>query len=172
MISAPAPLVRLLEPWSHAYGDSKVLPPVIVFAHIAALVFAGGYAVTLDRFTLRAFRSSELRGAQLAELSRSHRLVMIGLTGSVVSGLLLFTSDIETYWTSVIWWTKASLIVLLLLNGVGSMKLEAQVRESRESRESRVNAEAAGRGLRLTAIASMLLWFAVALCGVALDKAG
>ncbi|HMC57406.1 MAG TPA: hypothetical protein VKH19_19650 [Gemmatimonadaceae bacterium] len=171
MISAPASLVRLLEPWSHAYGDSKVLPIVVVFAHIAALVFAGGYAVTLDRFTLRAFRSSELRAAQLDELARSHRLVVIGLTLSVVSGALLFTADIETYWTSVVWWTKAALIVVLLLNGFGITKLESRLRES-QSGVSPATADIAWRGLRRTAIVSIVLWFAIALCGVTLVNIG
>ena len=165
-MSAPASLVKLLEPWSHAYGDSKVLPTIVTFAHIAALVFAGGYAITLDRFTLRAFRSSALRASQLEELSRSHRLVISGLTLSAISGVLLFTADIETFWTSAIWWTKATLIVLLLLNGFGITKLESRLRATGD------NADAAWRNLRRTAIASIILWLAVALAGVALVNAG
>jgi len=165
-MSAPASLVKLLEPWSHAYGDSKVLPTVVVFLHIAALVFAGGYAVTLDRFTLRAFRSNELRASQLQELSRSHRLVVTGLALSAVSGVLLFTADVETYWTSAVWWTKATLIVLLLLNGFGITKLETRLRSSPSG------AEDAWRGLRRTAIASIVLWFAIALAGVTLVNVG
>jgi len=165
-MSAPESLVKLLEPWSHAYGDSKVLPTIIVFLHIAALVFAGGYAITLDRFTLRAFRSSELRSNQLDELARSHRLVIAGLALSVVSGVLLFAADVETYWTSVVWWTKAVLIVLLLLNGFGITKLEVRLRASP------ANADAAWRGLRRTAMASIVLWFAIALAGVALVNVG
>jgi hypothetical protein len=167
LVTAPEPLVKLFEPWAHAYGDSKVLPTIVVFLHIAALVFAGGYAVTLDRFTLRAFRSdAEARTRQLDALSVSHRLVVSGLALSVVSGVLLFTADIETYWTSVVWWTKAVLIVMLLLNGYGITKLEAQLRAARG------DVELAWRGLRRTAIASLILWFAIALAGVALVNVG
>src|SRR4051812_4539465 len=106
-MSAPEALVKFFEPWAHAYGDSKVLPTIVVFVHIAALVLAGGYAITLDRFTLRAFRGDAAgRARQLDELTVSHRLVLSGLALSLVSGVLLFTADIETYWTSVVWWTK------------------------------------------------------------------
>ena len=165
-MSAPEPLVKLLEPWSHAYGDSKVLPTIVVFLHIAALVFAGGYAITLDRFTLRAFRSTQLRAGHLQEVARSHRLVVSGLALSAISGLLLFTADIETYWTSVVWWTKAMLIVLLLLNGFGITRLETRLRSASGDEER------GWRGLRLTAIASIVLWFAIALAGVALVNIG
>ena len=166
-MSAPASLVKLLEPWSHAYGDSKVLPTVVVFVHIAALVFGGGYAVTLDRFTLRAYGGdADARRRQLEALTVSHRLVLSGLAFSAISGVLLFAADIETYWTSAIWWTKAALIVLLLLNGYGITKLEAQLRAGQG------DAEGAWRGLRRTAIASLVLWFTIALAGVALVNVG
>lgn len=166
-MSAPELLVKLVQPWSDLYGDSKVLPTVIVFLHIAALVFAGGYAVTLDRFTLRAFRgSAELRARQLDELAISHRLVVAGLALSAITGVLLFTADLETYWTSAIWWTKATLIVLLLLNGYGITRLEARVRAGTGDMEH------AWRGLRRTAMASVTLWFAIALAGVALVNIG
>lgn len=158
--------MNLFEPWAHAYGDSKVLPTAIVFLHIGALVFAGGYAVTLDRFTLRAIHgAADVRARQLEELARSHRLVIGGLSLSAITGVLLFTADIETYWTSVIWWSKAAMIVLLLLNGYGITKLETRLRSSTG------DADAAWRGLRRTAVASMVLWFAIALAGVALVNA-
>ncbi|HJQ19868.1 MAG TPA: hypothetical protein VJ867_05915 [Gemmatimonadaceae bacterium] len=166
-LDAPQSLVKLLQPWSHAYSDSKVLPTVVVFLHIAALLFAGGYAVTLDRFTLRAFRSDPAtRTSQLRALAVSHRIVLSGLALSLVSGVLLFAADVETFWTSVIWWTKAGLIVLLLLNGYGITRLEHQLRTSTG------DGEVAWRGLRRTAVASIVLWFAIALAGVALVNAG
>jgi hypothetical protein len=165
-LSAPAGLVRMLEPWSHAYGDSKVLPTVVEFLHIAALVLAGGYAVTLDRFTLRAFRSASLRESHLVELGRSHRLVVTGVALSAISGVLLFTADIETFWTSIVWWTKAMLIVLLLLNGFGITRLEGRLRSPGG------NTEEVWHALRRTAIASIVLWFAISLAGVALVNIG
>ncbi len=95
-MGAPAGLVQLFEPWSSVYSDSKVLPTLVVFGHVAALVFAGGLAVTLDRATLRAARGpAEFRWRQLDDLAMAHRLVIIGLALSVITGVLLFTSDVE-----------------------------------------------------------------------------
>lgn len=162
-MTAPAALVRLAEPWANLYSDSKVLQTIVVFLHIAALVFAGGFAITLDRFTLRAFRgSAELRARQLDELATSHRLVVGGLALSALTGLLLFAADLETFFTSLVFWTKMGLVVLLLLNGFGITKLEAQVRATAGT------ADAAWRGLRRAAITSLVLWFGIAFLGVVL----
>ena len=164
-MNPPAALVQLVEPWAQVYGDSKLLPTLIVFSHIAALVFAGGLAVTLDRGTLRAVRGSpDARARQLDELQRSHRLVITGLILSVVSGVLLFAADLETYFGSPIFWTKLGLIALLLTNGFVMTRTEAGIRAA---------ADVAGgwTRLRFTALASLVLWFATAFVGVALVKA-
>ena len=165
-MAAPAALVHLLEPWSHLYSDSKLLPTVIVFAHIAALVFAGGLAVTLDRGTLRAARgASELRWRQLDDLAAAHRLVLFGLALSFVTGVLLFTSDLETYFVSWIFWTKMTLIVLLLGNGYLMTRLESRIRDTPNA------ADASGwKRLRASAAISMTLWFVIAFAGVALAE--
>ena len=164
-MNPPAALVQLVEPWSQLYGDSKLLPVLIVFAHIAALVFAGGLAVTLDRATLRAVRGgADVRTRQLDELGRAHRLVITGLTFSAITGVLLFAADLETYFVSPIFWTKATLILMLLGNGFLMTRTEALIRTSSEP-------EAGWNRLRLTAIASLVLWFATAFAGVALVKA-
>jgi hypothetical protein len=166
-MSAPDGLVRFVEPWSQLYGDSTVLPIVIVFGHIAALVFAGGLAVTMDRATLRASRgAAELRWRQLEELARAHRLVLIGLGLSVVTGVLLFTADVETYFVSPIFWTKMSLIALLLVNGYVMTKTEARIRLTPNADD-----EPGWKRLRTTAGLSIVLWFAIAFVGVTLVKA-
>ena len=166
-MSAPAALVRFLEPWSHLYSDSKLLPTVIVFTHIAALVFAGGLAVTLDRATLRAARgASEFRWRQLADLAAAHRLVVIGLALSLVTGVLLFTSDIETYFVSWIFWTKMTLIVLLLSNGYAMTRIESRIRDTPNAADDQ-----GWKRLRASAAISMTLWFVIAFAGVALAEA-
>lgn len=163
----PAALVQFLEPWAQLYSDSKVLPTLIVFGHVAALVFAGGLAVSLDRATLRASRgAAELRWRQLDELAAAHRLVVVGLALSVVTGVLLFTSDLETYFVSWVYWTKMTLIVLLLVNGYMMTRTESGIRSTPNAAD-----EKGWRRLRLTAAVSMTLWFAIALAGVALVKA-
>lgn len=160
----PSALVRFFEPWSELYGNSAVLPTLVVFGHVAALVFAGGLAITLDRATLRAARgAAELRSRQLDELDRAHRVVLSGLALSVVTGVLLFTADVETYAGSWIYWTKMGLIALLLLNGFVMTRAEARIRSV-----SAGEGEPGWRTLRRTAAASIGLWFAIAFAGVAL----
>lgn len=166
-MAPPASLVHFLEPWSHLYSDSKLLPTVIVFAHIAALVFAGGLAVTLDRATLRASRgAAESRWRQLEDLAAAHRLVVFGLALSLVTGVLLFTADLETYFVSWIFWTKMTLIVLLLGNGYAMTRIESRIRETPNAADS-----AGWKRLRATAAISMTLWFVIAFAGVALAEA-
>lgn len=166
ILDAPVVLSRLAEPWSKLYSDSKVLPTVVTFAHVAALVFAGGFAVTLDRATLRAARgSADVRARQIDDLGTAHRFVLWGLGLSLLSGVLLFTSDLDTFWTSWIWWTKATMIVLLLVNGWLMTRAEAQIRANP------TGADRSWRRLRTTAFVSITLWFAITLAGVALVNA-
>src|SRR5438270_9615702 len=162
-MSAPAALVRWVEPWSHFYSNSKVMATVVVFGHIAALVFAGGLAITLDRATLRASRGAvEYRLRQLEELSAAHRLVITGLSLSFATGVLLLAADLETYFASWIFWTKMTLIAILLANGFAMTRLEARIRIAPGT------GDAIGwRRLRGTAMASLILWFAIAFAGVA-----
>ncbi|MGH7677751.1 MAG: hypothetical protein ACRENU_04740 [Gemmatimonadaceae bacterium] len=165
-MGAPAALVRFVEPWSQLYSDSTVLPTIIVFGHIAALVFAGGLAVTMDRGTLRAVHGpAEFRWRQLEELDRAHRLVVFGLVLSVITGVLLFTADLETYFGSPIYWTKMTLIAGLLLNGYVMTRTETRIRSSPGAED-----DAGWRRLRTTARLSIALWFAIAFVGVALVK--
>lgn len=167
MIAPPEALVRLVEPWSQYYGDSAFVPTVVVFGHIAALVFAGGLAVTLDRATLRAARGpAEFRWRQLEELRAAHRFVLIGISLSVVTGVLLFTADLETYFGSWIFWTKMGLIALLLFNGFLMTRAEGRIGLTPNAAD-----ETGWKRLRTTAIVSLVLWFTIAFAGVALVKA-
>lgn len=166
-MAPPAFLIHLFEPWAHIYSDSKVIPTLVTFGHIAALVFAGGYAITLDRATLRAVRGeADVRTRHLDELSLSHRIVLTGLVISFVTGAMLFTADIETFWKSWIWWTKAGLIVLLLANGYGITRAEKMVRAGSDG------GVAGWAALQRTAWASLVFWFSIAFAGVALVNAG
>ena len=163
----PEALVRFVEPWSQLYSDSKLLPTLVVFAHIAALVFAGGLAVTLDRATLRAARGpAEFRWRQLDELAAAHRLVVTGIALSFVTGVLLLASDLETYFVSWIFWTKMTLVVLLLSNGYAMTRAESRIQSSPNAAD-----DIGWKRLRWTATISTVLWFVIALAGVALIKA-
>lgn len=160
---APAFLTRLTDPWSQLYSDSKVLETFVTFLHVAPLLLAGGLAVTLDRATLRAWRgSSDVRGRHLDDLGAAHRVVLAGLALSLLSGVLLFAADVDTFWSSWIWWTKAGLIVILLANGWLMTRAEAAVRADPAA------SDPSWDRLRTSALVSIALWFAITLAGVAL----
>lgn len=164
-MTAPEVLVRLAEPWAQLYADSAVVSTLVVFGHVAALVFAGGLATTLDRATLRAARGGgESRTRQLDELEAAHRMVVAGLALSVVTGVLLLAADLETYLGSWIYWTKMALVALLLANGFVMTRTERAIRAASDG-------SALWERLRLTAIASLVLWFTIAFAGVALVNA-
>jgi hypothetical protein len=165
-MAAPQFLVRLTEPWSQLYGDSALLSTMVVFGHVAALLFAGGLAITLDRGTLRAAAAGpDVRKRQLDELTTAHRLVAIGLALSVFTGVLLLAADIETYYASWIYWTKMVLVALLLANGFMMTRTERELRSATDS------AARLWQRLRMTAVASLALWFLIAFMGVALVNA-
>lgn len=164
-MTPPAALLELVEPWSRLYADSTIVATAVVFGHVAALLFAGGQAVTLDRSTLRAWRDDALRARQLGDLAAAHPLVIGGLAVSVCTGLLLFTADLESYYGSRVFWTKMALIATLLGNGYVMTRAEAMLRAGTG------DATAAWRRLRATALVSLALWFLIALAGVALVNA-
>lgn len=167
MIAPPEALVKLVEPWSALYSNSTVIPTLVVFGHIAALVFAGGLAITLDRATLRAaVGPAEFRWRQLEELRAAHRLVVAGIGLSVVTGVLLFAADLETYFGSWIYWTKMALIALLLLNGYLMTRVEGRISSTPNAAD-----DAGWKQLRTNAVVSLVLWFSIAFAGVALVKA-
>jgi hypothetical protein len=161
-LAAPEALVRAFEPWATVYADSSVLPTLVVFGHLAALVLAGGLAVTLDRATLRAARgSADERTRHAGELAAAHRTVLVGLALSAVTGVLLFAADVETYFVAPAFWTKMALVTALLVNGYMMTRAEQGTRASEGS-------AAAWRSLRRLAIGSLILWFATTFVGVAL----
>jgi len=156
-------LTRLFEPWAHLYADSKALATIVTFGHVASLLMAGGLAVTTDRATLRALRlAASERGRHLDELAGVHRLVVTGLALSLCTGLLLFASDVESFWPSWIFWTKMGLVAVLLGNGY------AMTRAERALRGDDAGSSPSWAHLRRTALVSVGLWYAITLAGVAL----
>jgi len=164
-VEAPAALVRLVEPWASLYADSTPVATIVVFGHIAALMVAGGLAITIDRGTLRALRNADQRSAHLPTLAASHRVVIPGLVASAVTGVLMFAADLEAYFVSPIYWTKMTLVALLLANGYAMTRIESSMRSGTET-------DAAWKRLALSARASLFFWFATAFVGVALVNAG
>jgi hypothetical protein len=150
--------------WGSFFANHAAVRTLVTFLHVGAIMGAGGAAVTADRGILSALRLDEpARLQQLPVLRQTHRIVVSGLACIVVSGLLLFASDVDSFLYSKVFWTKMSLVGLLLVNGAVLM--------SAEDRASRGAAEA-WRTLHVTAFASVALWFLVTLAGVALLNIG
>lgn len=165
-MTAPALLVRLAQPWADVYSHSTAVSTTVTFLHIAALLFGGGVAVGADRGTLRSLKlEAAMRGTHLDELAALHRVVLTGLTLSLVTGVLLLAADLDTFLGSWVFWTKMVLVLLLLINGYLMTRSERALR-AEPSPES-----VHWRSLRRSAITSLVLWFVITLAGVVLVNA-
>jgi len=161
--SVSSGIARLVEPWAHLYADSKTVATIVTFGHVASLLMAGGFAVAADRATLRALRLAAAdRGRHLEELASVHRFVVGGLGLSVITGALLFASDVETFLGSWIFWLKMALICVLLANGYLMTRAEGALRADAGE------AAPAWARLRRSALLSVGLWYTITLAGVAL----
>ena len=159
-----ASLAKLAAPWAHVYGDSKVISAAVTFLHLAPLVIAAGAAFAADRATLRVVREGPAeRARQLKDLAAIHKVVLFGLAISVVSGLALFFSDVETFLPSVFFWIKLILVGALLLNGYLMTRTEAALSRSAES-------QPLWSRMRTLALLSAFLWLATTLAGVVLTE--
>jgi hypothetical protein len=161
LIAPPAALVSLFDSWASFYNDSKLAETLVMFAHVGGLVVGGGIAIAADRMTLR-LQSDVDRRRHVLDVTTLHRTVVTALIVVVISGLMLFAADIETFWGSWIYWAKMALVVLLLINGARMQRVE------RVAAAEPVVSTAHWNALRGTAVTSISLWLAVTLLGVAL----
>jgi hypothetical protein len=88
--------------------------------------------------------------------------VITGLVLVVLSGLAMLASDFETFWGSPIFWIKMTLVLILLLNGLGMTRAETML--ERDASES----SPGWAVLRRTSISSLFLWFVIMTLGIAL----
>lgn len=160
---APAALVELLKPWAEFYGDSTATATIVEFMHVGGLLLAGGLAIAADRHTIRALKlAAHERGGHLRELATVHRWVLSGLAVIATSGVALVTADIETFWSSPIYWIKMLMVAVLLYNGYVMTRVE-QALSVDASEES-----PSWRKLHRVAVRSLVLWFTTAALGIAL----
>jgi hypothetical protein len=157
------------KPWASLYSDSTAISSAVTFLHLAGLLFAGGLAIATDRATFRALRGTdEDRNRLLLDLSNSHSWVLGGLSVIFVSGILLALSDVKTFGYSPVYWTKMSLVVLLLLNGALLQRTERKLRAGSLLIQSTAPRQRLWSRLRFAAATSMVLWTAIVLAGVIL----
>jgi hypothetical protein len=155
---AAADHLSLIERWAHLYSDSKALSAAVNYVHLAGILVAGGFAIVTDRASL--YLSPGREADVLRELERGravHLWVLGGLAVTVASGVLQLFSDLHTYLTSWLFWTKMGLIALLLLNGWVRLRSERGL-EAGGARE--------WKRFHLTSAVSLALWFSVLLAGV------
>ena len=160
----PAALRDLLVSWGSIYANHSAVRTLVVFAHLSGLIGGGGAAIASDRAILAvAGLDDHARRLELARLQRTHRAVLTGLAVVAASGLLLFASDFETFLVSRVFWAKMLLVCLLLTNG--ALLVSAERRASAGDQQ-------AWTTLKITAVASLVLWSLTTLGGVALLSIG
>jgi hypothetical protein len=153
-------LVTLCEPFAKVYNHSKVLSIGTTYLHLASMLGAGGLAISADKDSLRLPSTGPSEVARhVASQQALHRWVVAGLAVSVISGVMMFASDVETFAKSLLYWSKMGGVALLLGNGLLLQRAE------RALAADPADTAAAGR-LRLSAGVSLVLWFVVALLGV------
>ena len=161
-----------VQPWSDFYSNSTAVSSTLMFFHLAGLLFAGGLAVTSDRATFRAWRGTEDdRSRLLVELGNAHAWVLGGLVIIFASGLLQALADVKTFGPSPIFWTKMSLVALLLINGAVLQRTEQKLRAGALLSQTAPPAQRLWMRLRFTAGVSVFLWTAIVLAGVVLVEA-
>ncbi len=167
-MSIVSQLVGLAQPWADVYNESTTLQASVMFAHLAGVLVSGGAAVVTDRATITAAsRSSADRLQQLGALRASHRMILMGLGVTCVSGVLLLGGDIESLVTAPAFLVKMGLLIMLLANGVLLMRAESGPSLVAVSTTTVVTAPAedASTWRRLTVLSyvSLVLWFALLL---------
>ena len=158
----PVFLTHAIARWAEIYSGSAPLRTFVAFVHVAGLVGGGGAAVVADRATLIATRRGSMLGrAQIEAIHNTHRVVVLGLAAVIVSGILLFAADLETYASSKVFWTKMAMVAALMINGA----LLTQLGRREAPADVRLR-----RSLRWTAVISFALWFLTTLAGTALPN--
>ena len=160
-------IVRLAQPWAVLFANTPALQTVTTFAHFGGFLLGGGFAIAADGATIRAARRIDRkRRRQLAHIHAIHRVVLAGLALTLLSGVLMFAADVEAFATSLVFWTKMGLVLLLLANG-GLMTLtESALRAGTTAPDS------GWQRMRLAAVCSFVLWFAAVLAGTVLVNPG
>ena len=157
-MTLPPAIQDVVTDWGSYYANHAVLRTFVAFAHVGGLVAGGGAAIVADRAILAGVSRNDVeRRLLLTSVRDTHAVVRWGLLVVIVSGVLLFAADVDTYLASQLFWTKMALVVLLMINGAALT-----------SAERRFSWEI----LRWTAIASLTLWMLTTLIGVALPNAG
>jgi hypothetical protein len=159
-MDVPHLLSQLAAPWAHLYSNTKAVSTAVTYVHFAGLLLGGGAAVAADRETLKAAGEADpIRANHLEFLGSVHSIAITGLAMLALSGVLMFLGDLDTFWGSSVFVTKMCLVGLLLANGALMQRAE------------RLTVTQPGRGwgqLKVTSVASLVLWFVILLVSTVL----
>ncbi len=156
-------LETFLKPWADFYGHTKLLQAGVEFLHVGGLVVGGGFALASDRAALRSLKADlEQQKHVLRDFTAVHTPVIMALSVSVTSGIVMLTTDIGTFLTSPVFWTKMTLVLLLLANGYLVKRTEEQLNADPSP------GNPAWPRFKFGAMASITLWLSTTLAGVIL----
>lgn len=146
---------QLVEQWAHYYADRKMVSAGVTYVHLAGILLGGGLSVASDRASFQLGPDWPDLPAELERLYSVHRWVITGLGLTIATGLLMLLSDLHTFVTAPLYWTKMGLVALLLTNGYLRLRSEIALRQGHDR----------WRTFHRTSAVSMALWFLVLLCG-------
>ncbi len=150
--------------WSEYYSNHRAVSVLIRFLHLAALVSAAGPALAADqRILTAAKRGGRNREEILAALQPLHVRIVVCLSIVAATGILMTAADLATFLSSWLYWTKMSLVTLLVANGVLIIAAERRV--------GRLGVTTGWRRLTIASGLSALLWLAILYVGVWLTVA-
>ncbi len=157
------------RPWNVLFAHSKLVAGSVTGAHILALMFGGGFAIGADRLTLRVDPSNEhAMATQLRDVRDIHAPVVTALFVLVVTGIALALSDVETFFPSVWFWLKLTLVTLVIVNGAMLRATERRLAAA-AARDVPVTVAAWSR-MRFFAWSSVVLWTTTAVAGIVLSN--
>jgi hypothetical protein len=146
---------ELIERWAHYYADRKLVSAAVTYVHLAGILLGGGLSVASDRASFQLGPDWPGLQDELDRLYSVHHWVIAGLGFTIASGLLMLLSDLHTFVTAPLYWTKMGLVAVLLTNGYVRLRSEIALRQGRDR----------WRTFHRTSAASMALWFLVLLGG-------
>ncbi len=123
-------ITALVQPWASLYSDHQGLATAVIATHVLSMFVGGGMAIAADRSILRfAPGTADAVRAIVADLATTHSVVLFALVLTIASGAVLAATDVPTFSASVVYWTKMTTLVALLLNGLRMRRAERGVME-------------------------------------------
>jgi len=155
------------EPWQKLYAHSTVVATLVLFGHVAGLLVAGALTLSAETSALRLDPSDDgARRRYVRTATPARRSIALALGIAMLSGVLLFLTDLEAFAVSAVFWTKMALVALLLTNAAVASRLDAQI--VRAGDDTSGAQHDLWRHRRASARATVVLWLALVLSGSAL----